>query len=207
MASFFEFLAQRNDTRLMKMGGYASSDKWKAVKRWLEEESHWLAIYDDVDLEPEYNFRSYLPQHCDGHRILISQSRAAMKFADDELEMTGMSDSDAVNMLLKRVGFSEPTREEKQDATRIVYDVDKIPSSIEYAAADIRESQCSLKVYLEILRKQKENMPPGHAGFKHGDIRASWEVSYNKLQKDHESSMVLLRLFAFIDGSCISTSL
>ncbi|TAQ87678.1 hypothetical protein B7494_g3974 [Chlorociboria aeruginascens] len=206
MTSFFDFLADRKDARLTKISGYSSTDKSKDVKRWLEEEHNWLAIYDDVDLESGYNFRSYLPQHCDGHRILIGRSNSIMKFADDELWMTGMSDRDATRMLLKRAGLTNPTTTERLNAERIVLELDNMPFFIEYAASYIREVQGSLQEYLAILRNQKANMVLGHASGNPGDKLASWELSYHELQK-HDLSMMLLKLFAFLDGSCISMTL
>ena len=206
MVSFLDLLAKNHDSRLTDMAEYTSMDKCKAVKRWLEEERGWLIIYDDVDPEPDYEFSNYLPQHADGHQIIIGLDRRIKRFANDELRMTGMSDKDAMAMLLKRADFPKPTLQEKLDAMRIVHQLDKMPAFIEYAAAYIKDTNSSLETYLQILRTQKSNMILGHGDRNPGDKLASWELVYEKLQK-YESSMILLKVFAFLDGSCISKEL
>jgi NB-ARC domain len=202
LEKFFDFLAERKDNRLMK-AGYQVSDKCKSVKRWFEEEQNWLAIFDDIELNPDFNLRDYLPQHCNGHRILISRSRSIMAFAEHELEISGMSESDSSKMLLKRAGLHQPTIDEKKDAARIARELDTNPFSIELAAKYVREVQCPLEVYLGLLRDSKKKKLLGSPKGLMGVQMASWELAYQKLEES-QGSMSLLKFFALLDGSKVS---
>lgn len=203
---FFDFLNKRKDERLLKMAREDGSDKCRVVTRWFEEEKKWLMIFDNVDLQPHFALNKYFPRHSPGHRILISRSREILDFAGQEIEVREMSTEDSCRVLLKRAAWANPTEAEQETAHLIVDELSRIPFFIEIAAKYIRDNQSSLEHYLTLLRSQKQNMMLASPKGLMGDSFASWVLAYDRLIP-HESTMVLLKLFAFLEGSDISPTL
>ena len=205
---FFDHLIQKNDQRLLKTAGKNCKDKCSAVLKWFEEEKNSLMIYDDVDLEPPFDLRAYIPQHSAGHRILISRSPQVADYAERSLELREMTKVDAARMLMLRSdkALPESLTELPDIAVRITTELDRIPGFIEIAAKYILHHQVSLSEYLSILMNQKQNMRLASPKSVLGDVYASWEIALKALAPDGPS-LLLLKLFVFLDGATISPTL
>ena len=208
---FFDYLISRKDERLLSTAGKDCKDKCAAVLKWFEDERKWLLVYDDADFDPAYDPSVYFPKHAYGHIILIGRGSKVKAYTESSMELHPLKRPDAIDMLLKRstTSIQPPTANSKeiaQVAGEIVDELAGSPGFIEAAAKYILHAKPTLKEYLLMLRNQKQNKRLHSAKGLLGDAFASWELTLNKL-KSEPKSMLLLKLFVFLDGANISTIL
>ena len=217
--TFYDALNNNHDATLLEVASDVSGNKCQAIKLWYEHQQGWLIILDNVTLGPDSltpnslvpNFivSDYFPRHGQGHQILTGLSRRILDLAIDtstEIQVSAMAKSDAIQMLTKIGKLHDLSARELEDAGNVVEELDSMPFFIKMAAKYMRNCQCRPNDYLEVLQKQKADArlpsPMGHMS----RAFVSWEMNY-QTAREHEDSMLLLKVFAFLDGSRISRRL
>lgn len=208
LSSFFDYLVSRKDERFKVIADPNRKDKWNAVLQWFEQESNFLLIYDDIELEPYFDLRKYLPRSPNGHYILISHNPEVTSFGTGKSrEIQKMKDADAIKLLLVRSETHyESQIEMERDALPICSVLDYTPGLIEIAAKYILVNGISLKQYRERVDEWKCNIRQGIENDIFGNAFDSLALALRSLEQE-TASMRLLKLFAFLDGSEICSLL
>jgi NB-ARC domain-containing protein len=205
MERFFDFLIDKHDERLEHSANQNTTAKVDAVIKWFEEEPRWLLIYDNIDLSLFTDFARYIPQHSLGHRIMISRRPEIGRYTRKVMELKAMPPCQSVPMLLERSNAQKsPNHNEETSVERqIVTELGGMPGFIEAAAMLILQNEYSLQQYLQLLKNKKANMRVGNQGALPGDATASLELNLDSVRRQ-KSSMSLLCLFSFLDGTELS---
>lgn len=188
----------------------------RAVKRWLNTQSHWLLILDNVDnLEMIVDF---LPVHGTGD-VLLTTRLQALGTSAQSVEVEKMGLDEGVKFLLSRTRVFVPgtpldqTMEEHKalqtqhaQATEIVTSLDGLPLALDQAGAYIEETRCGLSQYLNLYgtRRKELLMRRGRFPIDHPDsVAATWSLSFQQVKQESQAAADLLHLLAFLDPEAI----
>jgi tetratricopeptide (TPR) repeat protein len=177
-----------------------------AVKRWFQEHTDWLVIFDNAnDLTI---LRDFLPLGGKGHILLTTQEQATGRIAQ-RIEIEKMEPEEGTLFLLRRAALlaqdapldaASPT--DRQAAMEIVHAMDGLPLALDQAGAFIEETRCSLSDYLQFFQTRQTDLLQrrGRLATDHPDtVAATWSLSFEKVQKANPAAADLLRLCAFLD--------
>ncbi|KAK3310502.1 uncharacterized protein B0T15DRAFT_388954 [Chaetomium strumarium] len=146
---------------IAKRHGLAAAKTVEAMKsvamQWMEDlTDEWLMIFDDCNV---HDRRSQLPARGKGNVIYTSQSTALRRDLPQDcvFEVTPLGEADAVALLLKASGCggTSPDPGDVDAAQAIVRELGFLPLAIDKAAASIRDSEWTLRTYLEEFRARK----------------------------------------------------
>jgi tetratricopeptide (TPR) repeat protein len=155
---------------------------------------------------------SFLPQTAHGIILITSRNNIAATNLvggyGDVVQVEPMGEVDALALLHTRVPLSESNR---TDAKALVHALDRIPLAITHAAAYIktRASTTSISTYLELFRESEANQVHLLSRKEWKDIRrdhsirhaviATWQISFQHIQKTEQSAADLLALMSMFD--------
>lgn len=176
-----------------------------AVKDWLQVNSEWLLILDDVeDLEATNDF---IPPGSRGHILLTTRMQALGTIAQ-HIPVSKLSTEEAATFLLRRThtiakdaDIDMAPLENRTLAKDIALQMDGLPLALDQAGAYIEERHWSLSAYknyyaqhlIELLRKR------GDSPFSHDtSVIATWSISFERLAKTHAAASQLLCFCAFL---------
>lgn len=130
--------------------------------RWMQGLSdEWLMIYDNFP--DDLNFRPTIPGRNKGNIIYTSRSRGFLSHLPPECacEVALMSDEDGLNLLLRAAGRDKSSfdSEEANAAEDLVDELGHLPLAIVEAAAYLRETGCTVVVYLQRFRDMRAARP------------------------------------------------
>ena len=186
----------------------------QAVKRWLQQQSNWLLILDNVD-EPgmlEY----FIPPAHRGHILLTTRAQAMGTLAES-LEIEKMTAEEGTLFLLRRAGIlksflQETTESQRALAMNIVQEMDGLPLALEQAGAYLEETDCGFAEYLTLYRQRRSvllQLPgqpapadlaaPGHPT----TVATTWSLSFEQVAHTNPAAAELLRLCAFLHADAI----
>lgn len=175
------------------------------VKSWLVRNERWLLLLDNADdLDLVYGF---LPSTSKGHALLSTRIPAAGA-SDDEATIGKMNLYEATLFLLKRTELlvtgtarEQIDEEIRTQAEAIASALEGLPLALEYAGAYVRETRCSLAVYLDrylMQRKQLMQHQDALLGEHPGPVMVSLLLSLQHIKQDTPLAAELLRLCAFL---------
>jgi tetratricopeptide (TPR) repeat protein len=155
---------------------------------------------------------SFLPQTAHGTILITSRnSMAATNLVGghgDVIQVEPMGEEEALALLHTRVPFGESSR---ADAKALVHALEGIPLAITHAAAYIktRASTTTISTYLELFRESEGNQVHLLSRKEWKDIRrdpsirhaviATWQISFQHIQKTERPAADLLALMSMYD--------
>ncbi|MFQ5674101.1 MAG: tetratricopeptide repeat protein, partial [Nitrospinales bacterium] len=181
-----------------------------AAKYWLENNTDWLLIFDNVD---DFLLTGkFIPSAGKGHIIITTTQQATGDLAH-KIEIEKMPDEDGVLFLLRRgkiIRYNESidrtTDEHRTTAREIVQELEGLPLALDQAGAYIEETPCTLKEYLDIFRGQgtellarRGNLTASHPA----PVTTTILISFEKVEALKPEAANLLRLCAFFAPGAI----
>jgi tetratricopeptide (TPR) repeat protein len=164
--------------------------KVEAVKRWLEQNSQWLLIFDNA--KDNSLIRSYLPQGHNGH-VLITSRNPSWGNVARPITVPLLAQSESIKFLLQRTGSDD-----EASAIALAEALSYLPLALEQAGAYVEETGRTLSYYLELFQKNRSVLL-GRASqtSEHQSVVATFNLSLEELKKQSQASVDLMSLFAF----------
>ena len=182
----------------------------KAVLQWFAEQKDWLLIFDNAD-----DFKvihPYLPSSDGGHILLTTRTQIMSGMAK-KIEINQMEKEEAILLLLHRAGIAasgelqpEMVQEIHAQAAEIVRELDGLPLALDQAGAYVEETGCGLSTYLTLYHKQHTQLLAYRGGIALDyplAVSATWQLSFQAVERGHPASSELLRLCAFFSADAI----
>jgi len=174
----------------------------REVLRWLEKQSSWLLVLDNVDDISVVS--GYLPDVTtgQGHLLLTTRDPNAMGLPAEGLEVEVFDSQTAAEMLLMRANLSDNANAEiTLEAAKIVDELGFLALAIEQAAAFIRESLKDISRFMDVYsahrRKVLAERPRQNWPYEHV-VATTWSLSFQVVQKNPNATQ-LLNLLAFLN--------
>jgi tetratricopeptide (TPR) repeat protein len=175
----------------------------KAVRRWLGGNRGWLLVFDNAE-KPE-DLGEYLPQTPQGHVIITSRS-PNWRNIGGTLPVEVLPREQAIQLLLRRSGSKETDRDA---AAKLAEELGDLPLALEQAAAYVDETGTTLGRYLELLSThRKEVLSRKGVGQEYpASVATTWEISFQRLEKESPAAVELMNLCAFLAPEAIPLDL
>ncbi len=163
----------------------------RAVRRWLDQNSGWLLVFDNASSPDE--LLEFRPQGETGH-VIISSRNQNWGTTSKPLTVKVWPRDEAVDFMLKRT-----RQDEEQAASDLAYDLGYLPLALEHAGAYIETRACTIKDYLKRFRDRgpqllKHVKPSADYPF---TVAATWEISFEQVRKESPEAADLMNLLAF----------
>jgi tetratricopeptide (TPR) repeat protein len=182
----------------------------EAVKRWLENHTEWLLIFDNADdLEM---VRGFIPSDGQGSILLTTRAQATRRIAR-RIEIEEMEVDEGALFLLRRstiidsnANLEVASTTDQAAAREISQAMGGLPLALDQAGAYIEETQWSLVEYLRLFQLRKEELLKrrGKLTTDHPEtVATTWSLAFEKVQQANPASADLLRLCAFLDPDLI----
>ncbi|KXX75409.1 Kinesin light chain 4 [Madurella mycetomatis] len=176
----------------------------RAVIEFLQSDAErftWLLIVDNVDNLTGYPLSSFLPQSKRGSIIITTRLTAVSRFGYP-IEVGEIEEESAVQILLSaaRLRFKFGSDDTKELANALGF----LPLALEQAGAYINKAQMPLRGYLQLLEKNRRELLRTTEGLGTGSqvpVFATWELSFERLEKEDATAAELLTVLAFLHRS------
>jgi tetratricopeptide (TPR) repeat protein len=172
-----------------------------AVRRWLENNSGWLLVFDNAD-EPGL-LEDYIPINHKSHILLTSRAQLFDNLGISKpVELEKMPPDEATELLIKRTGRSNPPHAEKEAILKIAGELDYLPLALEQAGAYIKELKASFSNYLSSYRTRGMEMFKKHppvTGKYPESVATTWLLNFEEVEKTSKASAELLTASAFFN--------
>ncbi|MEV1082149.1 FxSxx-COOH system tetratricopeptide repeat protein [Streptomyces sp. NPDC050211] len=165
-----------------------------------EPYKNWLLVFDNAE-DPEA-VREFFPTNGPG-RILVTSRNAQWATAARPLEVDVFAREESRQLLqLRAPNLDDPT------ADRLAETLGDLPLGIEQAAVWLSETGMPADEYLRLFEQQAAELmvsdpPPDYPL----SVAAAWNVSLERLQKNHPAALQLLQVCAFFAPEPISRRL
>jgi tetratricopeptide (TPR) repeat protein len=176
----------------------------RAVKNWLEANSHWLLLLDNVeDLDM---IEDFLPKRSTG-QILLTTHEYVMSGKAQRIKLEPMEPQEGTLLLLRRADIiprdadlDSALEADCTQAEEIVQIMDGLPLGLDQAGAYIEETACGLSGYAELFHThQKELLNRADTLFSaHEPVATTWDLAFKNVQAQNAAAADLLRLCAFL---------
>jgi tetratricopeptide (TPR) repeat protein len=176
-----------------------------AVRGWLESNSGWLLILDNVDtIEDLLLVRQFAPVAAGGHVLITTRLQATGGIAE-LVELEEMTPEEGASFLLRRAKI------DAKDATRklarqISTEVDGLPLALDQAGAFIEETPSTLAEYLALyraegaaLRARRGKLAPEHAS-----VTITFSLAFAKLAEANPAAADVVRGCAFLAPDAVA---
>jgi hypothetical protein len=184
----------------------------RSVKRWLQDHTGWLLIFDNAD--DLTMVRDFLPSGGKGHILLTTRAQATGRIAQ-RIQVERMEPDEGTLFLLHRAMILDPNAplaaasiSDQDTAREIALLMDGLPLALDQAAAYIEETRCSLSDYLHLFQTRQEELLKRRGGLvtnhDHPDpVATTWSLSFKRVQQANPAAADLLQLCAFLDADMI----
>lgn len=185
----------------------------EAVKRWLEQHTHWLLIVDNI--EELSLLREFIPFKSKGHIILTTRSQSTGSFIQ-RLDLYKMESDEGALFLLrraKRIGpggaIEQALAADRLIAREISLLLDGLPLALDQAGAYIEEAACSLPHYCKLLQSHRamlldlRHLSGGMDDDHPHSVYATLTLSFEQIKQANPAAIDLLRLCAFLHPDAI----
>jgi len=184
----------------------------RGVRRWLELNSGWLLILDNIDtVEDLLMVRQLVPLSGAGHLLLTTRLHATGGLAK-LVELDKMEPEEGALFLLRRAGIiardaplDAAADADRTIAERISREVAGLPLALDQAGAFIEETPSTPAEYLRLyqtegarLRRLRGEMAAGHAS-----VTVTFSLAFSKLSEKNPAAADLLRACAFLAPDAI----
>jgi hypothetical protein len=185
-----------------------------AVKRWLETQTAWLLILDNVDDVPMA--ANFLPLRGNGHVLLTTRAQTIGPLGQS-IEVGKMDTHEGLLLLLRRAGMLSAgasletiAEAERTTAEAIVQAFDGLPLALDQAGAYIEETECSVSDYLNGYHQRQVELLErrGQTGGEYPEtVATTWSLSFERVEQLSPMAADLLRACAFIPPDAIPEEL
>ncbi len=167
-----------------------------AVSVWLESNSGWLLILDNVDtIEDLLLVREFAPVAVGGHVLITTRLQATGGIAE-LVELGEMDPEEGASFLLRRA-----KREAGLAMAReISVEVDGLPLALDQAGAFIEETPSTFEEYLELYRKEGAALRArrGKLATEHKSVTITFSLAFDKLATANPAAADVVRGCAFL---------
>ena len=184
------------------------NDIIRAVKRWLEQHSGWLLVFDNAD-HPEW-LKLLRPRQAQGHILLTSRAQTFDSLGIARpITLEKMPSEEAVAFLFKRTGREADAPSEQAAAAELAEELGYLPLALEQAGAFILRRQLPFRTYLSQYRKQRlgllerEKPQVGNELQSSRSLRTTWSLNFQAVQEINLASAQLLQFSAFVAPDAI----
>jgi tetratricopeptide (TPR) repeat protein len=181
-----------------------------AVKRWFQDHTGWLLIFDNAD--DLSLLREFLPTGGKGHILLTTRAQATSRIAQ-RIEVERLEPEEAALFLLHRASIlnldapiDAASTSDRATAREIAQAMDGLPLALDQAGAFIEETRCSLSDYLQFFQTRQADLLQrrGKLVTDHPEaVATTWSLSFENVQNANPAAADLLRLLAFLDPDLI----
>jgi hypothetical protein len=173
------------------------------ITQWLDQNSGWLLIFDNV-VEGPAELERLLPKAGTGH-VLITSQRAAWSARAKTVSLDEWTPEESTDYLLRRTGVDD-TETNRRAARALADAVQQLPLALEQAAAYIEESKIGIHAYLELYKRYKIDLFKERPDLleersqreQTQSIATVWEVALRSIEQKSTMAVALLKLCAFI---------
>ncbi len=180
-----------------------------AVRRWLENNSGWLLVFDNAD-EPRL-LEDYIPINHKGHIILTSRAQIFSNLGImNPIKMDKMSPEESKEFLLIRTGRNKHQLEqiEIDIIEQIGEELDYFPLALEHAGAYIHEKNSSFNDYLISYRKRGiELLEKTKSDRYQKTVATTWSLNFEQVEQTSNAAIDLLYVSAFLNPYSIPLEL
>ena len=169
-----------------------------AVRGWLESNSGWLLILDNV--EDLMVVREFAP-NVSGHVLITTRPHATGAFAEP-VELRKMTPDEGADFLLRRA----KKKDGHASAREISIEVDGLPLALDQAGAFIEETPSTFEEYLELYRKKGGALRAqrGDLATDHPDsVTITFSLAFAKLAEANPAAADLVRGCGFLAPDAI----
>jgi len=153
-----------------------------AVRHWLTHNSGWLLVFDNAVREED--LREYLPPSASGH-ILITSRNPIWGGTAGLIQVQKLAREESVQFLLQRT-----RRDEHGAAEELSQLLGDLPLALLHAAYYVDAKSISIADYVSRLKSHpKKLLQP---------VKATWQLSFDKLQAECPKAIDLLSIAAFL---------
>ncbi len=207
-----DFAAIAEVLQLYKVKEQDQSIAVKAVKRWLQENSNWLLIIDNVE-KPEI-VDDLLPAHHHGHVLLTTRSQTTGPAAQ-RINLEKMLPHVGALFLLRRTqilrydqSMDETTPEARRTARDISIALDGLPLALDQAGSYIESAECGLQGFLERYQQRRAELLQNRGRLAiQGDhpisVYTTLELCFGQVAHASTAARDLLQLCAFLYADSI----
>lgn len=185
------------------------SDVASEVLSWLNRESKWLLILDNLDDLSVID--GYLPDLSTGHTLITTRDQHYDHIPAEGLEIGPLEFDDAINLLLIRSNtMLNSMAYEDMDARNIklvmgeiVRELGLLPLAIEQAAGYIREASKDIFKFLPSYRQNRKihhaRISRGNRNYYSKSVATTWFLSFQSIEESNSDASKLLQLLAFLN--------
>lgn len=193
-----------------------------AVKRWLQDHSPWLLIFDNADdLSVVADF---LPRRAYGAILLTTRSQITGPHIK-KIVLDKLSQEEGIEFLLRHVAARDDvddedahlstcvSERERQAAQELWHMMDGLPLALDQAGKYIETRQSSLAEYVDLYRTQRaallqERGTNSTAMPEYPNaVAATWSLAFERVKQKNPAAAELLRLCAFLSPDAMPEEL
>jgi tetratricopeptide (TPR) repeat protein/nucleoside phosphorylase len=180
------------------------------VRRWLEQQQHWLLILDAL---PDFSLAlETLPLRSTGHVLVTTQHRVSQAVAR-VLEVGPLTEQEALSLLFVRAGLlcwpspvARVPDEERAAAQRLYRLFAGLPLALDQAGAYLEQTGCGMAEYEQ--RYRARHLPflqrRGETAMDHpASVVATWSLTFQQVEARDPCAADLLRVCAFLAPAVI----
>jgi nucleoside phosphorylase len=188
----------------------------QAIKRWLQYQSGWLLILDNVD-SPEL-LPAFLPPTVGGHLLIttrVADLSSHLANLAPPLSVESFTDEQGALLLLHRSGllaidvpFHQADGSTQMRAIAIAHELGGLPLAIDQAGAYLAATGCGLVTYQQIYRDRRSELLKERRNPDHPEpVATTWEISFRKVEQNNPAAADLLRFCSFLAPEAIPEEL
>jgi len=180
-----------------------------AVRRWLETNSGWLLVLDNV--EDLALVRQFVPVDAGGHLLITTRLRATGEYAEP-VELKKMEPEEGALFLLRRAkvipkdqSLEAAGEADRALARQISTEMDGLPLALDQAGAFIDEAPSTLAEYLALyraegaaLRARRGKLAPDHPS-----VTITFSLAFSRVAEANPVAAELVRGCAFLAPDAI----
>jgi transcriptional regulator with XRE-family HTH domain/tetratricopeptide (TPR) repeat protein len=171
----------------------------EAVLRWLGCHRRWLLVLDNVEPETKEAVAHWLPPGLGGRLLLTSRT----PMWSVRLHLQPLPLKVATRLLLERTGQTDV-----RAARTVARTLGCLPLALEQVAAFVQVSGRDLAGYAELLRTRLlELMGEGKPDDYPRPVASTWQLSFERIERELPAAAALLRLCAFLAPDDIPVAL
>jgi tetratricopeptide (TPR) repeat protein len=182
----------------------------EAVRRWLERQTGWLLILDNVE-ELAGAVRPFLPASGTGHVLITTRLQATGAIAQS-VELEKMELEEGALFLLRRAKLIAPdapleaaAEADRKPAREITGEVAGLPLALDQAAAYIEETPSTPAKYLKLYRTEGAALRDrrGVLATDHFSVTITFSLAFAQVEKANPAAADLIRACAFLAPDAI----
>jgi tetratricopeptide (TPR) repeat protein len=182
----------------------------EAVRRWLERQTGWLLILDNVE-ELVGVVKPFLPASGTGHLLMTTRLQATGAIAQN-VELEKMEPEEGALFLLRRAKVIAPdapleaaSEADRKPAREITGEVDGLPLALDQAAAYIEETPSTPAKYLKLYRTEGAALRRrrGSLATEHDSVTITFSLAFAQVEKTNPAAADLVRACAYLAPDAI----